>query len=132
MDESLNVLENCERLSLSTNDIDRIAPLPRLKNLKILSLARNRIRRLGGLDEIGNTLEQLWLSYNLIDKCDNLNPCHQLTILYMACNKIKTLDEVGKLAALPKLQKLILASNPLQCYAGERLDAAPYICRRVP
>ena len=50
----------------------------------------------------------------------------------MACNKIKTLDEVGKLAALPKLQKLILASNPLQCYAGERLDAAPYICRRVP
>ena len=78
MDESLNVLENCERLGLSTNDIDRIAPLPRLKNLKILSLSRNRIRRLGGLDEIGNTLEQLWLSYNLIDKCDNLNPCHQL------------------------------------------------------
>lgn len=33
MDENLNTLEACEKLSLSTNMIDRMIPLPRLKNL---------------------------------------------------------------------------------------------------
>ena len=64
MDDSLNQLENCEKLSLSSNQIERIINLPKLKNLKILSLARNNIKRIVGLDEIGQTLEQLWLSYN--------------------------------------------------------------------
>ena len=49
----------------------------------------------------------------------------------MAVNKVKTWDEVGKLAALPKLQKLILVSNPVY---GDRSrpEAAPYVVRRVP
>ena len=64
MDDSLNQLENCEKLSLSTNQIERIINLPKLKQLKILSLGRNNIKRIVGLDEIGQTLEQLWLSYN--------------------------------------------------------------------
>ena len=57
MDEALNQLENCEKLSLSTNAIPGIINLPRLKKLKILSLGRNNIRRIVGLDEIGQTLE---------------------------------------------------------------------------
>ena len=32
MDDSLNQLENCEKLSLSTNCIERIINLPKLKN----------------------------------------------------------------------------------------------------
>ena len=57
MDDSLNSLENCEHLALSTNDIEKIIPLPKLKNLKILSLARNRIRKIQNLDEISGSLE---------------------------------------------------------------------------
>ena len=57
MDDSLNQLENCEHLRLSTNLIDKIVNLSKLKNLKILSLGRNRIKRIQGLDEIGQTLE---------------------------------------------------------------------------
>ena len=41
MDESLNTLEACEYLSLSTNGIDKMISLSKLKNLKILSLGRN-------------------------------------------------------------------------------------------
>ena len=33
MDDSLNGLEACEYLGLSTNDIEKIIPLPKLKNL---------------------------------------------------------------------------------------------------
>ena len=44
--------------------------LPNMRNLEILSLARNNIKKIGGLDEIGTelilgqNLKQLWLSYN--------------------------------------------------------------------
>ena len=64
MDESLNQLEQCTKLSLSTNQIDRIIALPKLKNLKILSLGRNNIKRIMALEDVGQTLEELWLSYN--------------------------------------------------------------------
>ena len=57
MDDSLNQLEACEQLSLSTNQIERMINLPKLKNLKILSLGRNNIKRIVGLDEIGQSLE---------------------------------------------------------------------------
>ena len=57
MEDALNQLEACEKLSLSTNQIERIINLPKLKSLKILSLGRNNIKRIVGLDEIGQTLE---------------------------------------------------------------------------
>ena len=98
MDENLNTLEACEKLSMSTNCIDRMIPLPRLKNLKILSLGRNNIKRIMGLEDVGQTLEQLWLSYNQIDRLDGLAPCIKLHTLYMSNNKIKSWDEVSKLA----------------------------------
>jgi Leucine-rich repeat (LRR) protein len=41
MDEHLNVFENCTKLSLSSNQIDRFVALPKLRQLKILSLGRN-------------------------------------------------------------------------------------------
>jgi dynein light chain 1 len=53
MDDSLNTLENCVHLSLSTNAIDRMIALPKLKNLEILSLGRNLIKRIMGLEEVG-------------------------------------------------------------------------------
>ena len=72
MDDSLNTLENVVHLSLSTNSIDRMIALPKLsksseahpshpylglrgklENLEILSLGRNQIKRIMGLEEIG-------------------------------------------------------------------------------
>lgn len=48
MTMDLAVLQNCEKLSLSTNCIDRIV-LPPLRNLKILALGRNNIKSFAGL-----------------------------------------------------------------------------------
>ena len=44
-------------MSLSSNCIDKIVNLPNLRNLEILSLARNNIKKIGGLDEIGIKLK---------------------------------------------------------------------------
>jgi len=84
-------------LSLSTNIIDKIAPLPGLKNLKILSLGRNNIKKIEKLEDVSGTLEELWLSYNGIEKLDGLSEMNSLRVLYLSNNKIKDWDEISKL-----------------------------------
>merc|ERR1719394_1962392 len=101
MDSTLNQLVGCKRLSLSTNRIDKMIPLPALKNLEILSLGRNVIKKIAGLEEIGATLQELWLSYNSISTLDGLQPCSKLHTLFMSNNKIKDWTELGKIASLP-------------------------------
>merc|ERR1719335_425071 len=51
MDSSLNNLTACKKLSLSTNSIDKMISLPGLKNLEILSLGRNQIKKIQGHEE---------------------------------------------------------------------------------
>ena len=53
MDENLNQFENCVKLSLSSNQIERFVALPKLRQLKILSLGRNNIKRIISLEEVG-------------------------------------------------------------------------------
>ena len=78
MDDSLNSLEACERLCLSNNEIERIIPLPKLRNLKVLSLGRNNIKSLKGLEEVGQSLEELWISHNMLEKLDGIMQCVKL------------------------------------------------------
>ena len=63
LDASINTLKKCKHLRLSTNSIDKMIPLD-LDNLEILSMGRNQIKRIEGLDNVKDTLKQLWLSYN--------------------------------------------------------------------
>ena len=131
MDDSLNQLEACEKLSISTNQIERIINLPKLKNLKILSLGRNNIKRIVGLDEIGQTLEQLWLSYNQIEKLEGLTPCIKLHTFFATNNRIRSWDEVAKLAQLPEIKNVFFLGNPIY---GDKTkeEAAPYVVKRIP
>ena len=55
-------------LSLSTNNIDKIAALSGLDNLEILSLGRNQLKKIENVEPVAATLKQLWISYNLLDK----------------------------------------------------------------
>ena len=68
--------------------------------MRILSLGRNNIKRIQGLEEVSATLEELWLSYNQIEKLEGLSSLNKLVTLYMSNNKVKSWDEVSKLAQL--------------------------------
>eukprot|EP01135_Chromosphaera_perkinsii_P001683 Nk52_evm60s208 gene=Nk52_evmTU60s208 len=114
MDASLSVLTACEHLALSTNAIEKISNLNGLKNLKVLSIGRNNIKKLENLDPVAETLEQLWMSYNLIEKLKGINVLKNLKILYMSNNKVKEWGEFEKLQDLPKLEELIFTGNPLE------------------
>ena len=112
IDDSLNQFENCTKLSLSTNAIDKMVSLPRLKNLKILSLGRNNIKKIQYLDDVAATLEELWMSYNIVDKLEGLQSLQKLHTLYISNNRIRDFNEIGKCAQLQELRSVLFQGNP--------------------
>ncbi|XP_031561683.1 dynein light chain 1, axonemal-like [Actinia tenebrosa] len=132
MDASLSTLTNCEKLSLSTNCIEKIANLNGLKNLKILSLGRNNIKNLNGLEAVADTLEQLWISYNNIEKLKGIGVLKKLKVLYMSNNQVKVWDEFQKLAELPLLEDLLFVGNPLEEKHSTEGDWRDQATKRLP
>ncbi|KAJ8867686.1 hypothetical protein PR048_031489 [Dryococelus australis] len=132
MDSSLDVLTNCEKLSLSTNMIDRITGLTKLRNLKILALGRNRIKNFTGLDALANSLEQLWISYNFIERLRTVLPLKNLRILYMAHNLVKEWEEIDILVNLPNLKELIFVGNPLEELYVDKVEWFSEVKVRLP
>eukprot|EP00696_Hemimastix_kukwesjijk_P011808 gnl/Hemi2/24811_TR8341_c0_g1_i1.p1 gnl/Hemi2/24811_TR8341_c0_g1~~gnl/Hemi2/24811_TR8341_c0_g1_i1.p1 ORF type:complete len:210 (+),score=70.69 gnl/Hemi2/24811_TR8341_c0_g1_i1:69-698(+) len=114
MDASLGTLTKCRHLALSTNQIDRITNLHGLQCLEILSLGRNLLKGLTGLEPVANTLQQLWVSYNGISSLSGIGVCKRLKILYMAHNKVEKWNEFEKLQELPVLHELLFLGNPLE------------------
>ncbi|KAM3594586.1 uncharacterized protein V6R79_010238 [Siganus canaliculatus] len=132
MDASLSNLTNCEKLSLSTNCIEKITNLNALKNLKILSLGRNNIKALNGLEAVGETLEELWISYNLIEKLRGIHVMKKLRVLYMSNNLVKDWGEFGRLADLPCLVDLVFVGNPLEEKHSAEGNWMEKACKRLP
>jgi len=130
MDNKLCELTACEHLSLSTNAIERMAPLPGLKSLRILSLARNQLKRIEKLEDVASTLEELWLSYNQIDKLDGLTGLRKLRLIYLSNNNLKSFDELAKLRDLPALEELLLIGNPF--YEGLTKERRLEVIKRLP
>lgn len=113
MDGSLSTLKNCERLALSTNNIDRIGSLAGMSKLKILSLSRNLLKKIEKLEDVAGSLEEVWLSYNQISSLDGLSVCSNLTTLYISNNAIKSWNELDKLAGLANLKDVLFVGNPI-------------------
>lgn len=114
MDSHLASLVNCKMLSLSSNCIDKIGHLNGLKNLTVLSLGRNNIRAISGLEAVSETLEELWISYNFIEKLKGIEFMKKLRVLYMANNVVKDWGEFARLASVPCLAELVFVGNPLE------------------
>jgi len=110
---ALCTLTACEHLALSTNNIDKIANLSGMENLKILSLGRNNIKKLENLDGIGGRLEELWFSYNPCDKLTGVEKLKVLRVLFMGNCKVSSEKEFQKLAELPCLEELVFYGNPI-------------------
>ena len=105
--------------------------MPKLVNLKILSLGRNKLRNLKYLDDVSATLECLWVSYNQLERLDHLANMQKLHTLLIANNKIKNWDELKKLEACSALKVVMFAGNPI--YTATRISENwPMVVRRAP
>lgn len=131
IDNSVNtLLQNVVRLSLSTNCIDKI-PLLSLPNLRVLSLGRNQIKKISGLEEIGATLVELWISYNQVATLDGLACCSALETLFISNNKIKEESELKKLTANVKLTNCNFFGNSF-AEGLSRTEARVLVAKNCP
>jgi dynein light chain 1 len=97
-----------------------------LRNIKILSLSRNNIKNLTGLEVLGDTLEQLWISYNQIEKFKGINTLKKLRLFYFAYNQIKDWSEISKLNELSLLEEITAYGNPIhERIIGENFSPEP-------
>uniref|UniRef100_A0A8C0S214 Dynein axonemal light chain 1 n=1 Tax=Canis lupus familiaris TaxID=9615 RepID=A0A8C0S214_CANLF len=112
MDASLSTLANCDCNMILINK--KLFFFSTAENLRILSLGRNNIKNLNGLEAVGDTLEELWISYNFIEKLKGIHVMKKLKILYMSNNLVKDWAEFVKLAELPCLEDLVFVGNPLE------------------
>merc|ERR1719263_2776189 len=113
MDNALSTLKKCKHLRMSSNAIGKIEGLAGMDALQILSLGRNAIKKIEGLNEVSDTLEQLWISYNQIASFAGVEKLVNLQVLYCSNNKIDKWPEGERLQALPKLRELNLVNNPV-------------------
>jgi dynein light chain 1 len=109
-----------------------MASLAGMESLKILSLSRNLLKKIEKLEDVGGTLEELWLSYNLISSLDGLSACTALQVLYVGNNKISDWAELDKLAALPALKDVLLQGNPIFDSAPDYATARCMAIKRIP
>ena len=131
LDESINQFENCTKLSLSTNAIERMISMPKLKQIRILSLGRNNIRRFQFLDELAGSLEELWISYNQIQSLEGIQACTKLHTFYISNNKISNWSELEKVATLEKIINVVFTGNPIYGDESNRQNW-PKVCKMIP
>jgi len=132
MDASLQSLKKCKHLRLSTNSIDKISNLHGLDSLEILSMGRNQIKKLEGLEPVQDTLKQLWMSYNNLASLSGIEKLANLEVLFLSNNKIASWGEVERLANLPKLRDLLLSGNPIHAKAQEEGNWRIEVLKRLP
>lgn len=125
----LGILPNLTKLSLTYNHIEKIEQLDVLINLKELDLSFNYICKIENLDKLIK-LEVLRLYSNSIEKLENLDSLTNLMILSAGRNKICTLDGIGRLRFLEKLQSLNLEENPIAFMPD--LPLRPYLAAFLP
>lgn len=121
-------LPNLVSLQLRSNQLSSTAGIDNFKSLRHLFLAANQVTSLDGISTLDG-LEILHLRDNQISSFgDNfVDGCLQnLRYINLRANNVKELDEVKKLAVLPKLAELVLTDNPLVEEEDYRLEV---LCR---
>ena len=139
LDTGINTLINCRKLSLSSNLITKIPDL-NLPRLEILSLGRNKIKKITGLTFVADTLKQLWISYNEITSLDGVKDCVKLECLYIGNNLLASYNDLNILSNLTNLQHAVFKGNPFAVEGGniskpidkQYTELIPEVKKRIP
>ena len=83
-----------------------------------MSLARNALRRLDGVEAAAGTLTQLWVSYNALERLAGADGLPRLRVLFAMHNRIGSWAEVERLGGLRDLDEVAFAGNPIETAAA--------------
>lgn len=120
MDSSLTLLTCVKSLDLSGNSFKVMENLHNCVNLMSLDLSYNRISSTARLNERCGNLTQLKLKCNSLTSTDGIDKLYSLEVLDLSGNLISKFAEVSRLSALPFLEALWLADNPISYAKGYR------------
>lgn len=129
---SITQAPNLRVLNIAFNSLTSLAGLSTLTCLQSLNVSHNSIASLRPLAALPS-LTSLNASHNRISSLSALSGCTGLRDLFVQANQVKSFDEVQRLAALPSLQRLMLASNPVckAAPADESRLVALAVCPRL-
>lgn len=77
----------------------------------LLEPKSNRVLKSEFQDAVADTLEELWISYNFIEKLKGVDVLKKLKVLYVANNLIKDWSEFNKLQECPSLEDVLFTGN---------------------
>jgi hypothetical protein len=69
------------------------------------------IKTFTGLEPLGDCLEELWISYNFIEKTKGIGSLKKLKVLYMCHNSVKEWGELNKINDCPVLEDLVFCGE---------------------
>ncbi|XP_019379251.1 PREDICTED: centrosomal protein of 97 kDa [Gavialis gangeticus] len=128
--EGLKDLVHLEWLNLAGNNLKMIDQINSCTSLQHLDLSDNNISQIGDLSKLAS-LKTLLLHGNIITSLRTAPVClpQSLTILSLAENEIRDLNEISFLASLPQLEQLSIMSNPcvMATPSIPGFDYRPYI-----
>jgi len=67
-------------------------------------------------EAVGDTLEELWISYNNIEKLKGINVLKKLKVLYIRVNNVKDMAEFSKLVCAAMAFKSVREGIKLSIY----------------
>ncbi|XP_044857736.1 centrosomal protein of 97 kDa isoform X1 [Mauremys mutica] len=128
--EGLKDLVHLEWLNLAGNNLKTIDQINSCSSLQHLDLSDNNIPQIGDLSKL-LSLKTLLLHGNIIISLRMAPVClpQSLTILSLAENEIRDLNEISFLASFPELEQLSIMNNPcvMATPSIPGFDYRPYI-----
>ncbi|NXH21879.1 CEP97 protein, partial [Bucco capensis] len=128
--EGLKDLVHLEWLNLAGNNLKAIEQINSCLSLQHLDLSDNNIAQLGDLSKL-TSLKTLLLHGNTITSLRTAPVClpQNLTVLSLAANEIRDLNEVSFLACLCQLEQLSIMKNPCMMATSSipGFDYRPYV-----
>ncbi|CAL9058557.1 protein phosphatase 1 regulatory inhibitor subunit PPP1R7 homolog [Musa acuminata AAA Group] len=98
-------------LVLRDNKLRNIPDVSIFKSLLLFDVSFNEISSLHGLSKVSDTLKELYVSKNEVNKIEELEHLHSLQILELGSNRLRVLEN---LQTLTNLQELWLGRNRIR------------------
>ncbi|XP_065100571.1 nischarin isoform X1 [Paramisgurnus dabryanus] len=131
IDESMKLIPAVEFLDLSHNELSSVENLQHLYNLVHLDLSFNKLTVMEGVHTKLGNIKTLNLAGNQMETLSGLSKLYSLVNLDLSSNKLGQLDEIKHIAALPCLEKLALANNPMCIIPDYRTKVLAQFCDRA-
>ncbi|CAH1393443.1 unnamed protein product [Nezara viridula] len=111
IDSGLEMIESISEMNVSSNNIESLVNISKLRNLKILSVSHNNLTSISDLDLL--FLTKLNISNNKIKSLVGIEQLSSLETLYVSFNLIEEFEELDSLSKLVKLINVDLVGNPI-------------------